>query len=87
LLLENGAGKSAALVDTVWDNADEADKFFQSMQAWFEQRFPNARKSDETATGFSIIRDNEVSSLRHEGDEVRFIIGLPQSEAQKLSGF
>lgn len=87
LLLENGAGKSAALVDTVWDDADEADKFFQSMQAWFQQRFPNARKSDETATGFSVIHDNEVSSLRLEGDEVRFIIGLPQSEAQKLSGF
>jgi hypothetical protein len=87
LLLENGAGKNAVLVDTVWDNADEAEKFFQSIQAWFLKRYPNAGKSDETPAGFSLTQDKEIHSLRHEGAEVRFIIGLPESDAKLLAGF
>jgi hypothetical protein len=87
LLLRNGSGKTAALVDTVWDSDDEADEFYQGMQVWFEKRFPNARKSEETPTGFNVAQEKEISALRHEGLNVRFIIGLPQSESEKLVGF
>jgi hypothetical protein len=87
LLLENSAGKNAVLVNTVWDTVEDADEFYQSMQAWFQKKFPTGRKSNETPTGFSLINENEVHALRHEGSEVRFILGLPESEAQKLSGF
>ena len=87
LLLENGAGKAAVLVDTVWDSVDEADRFYQAMEAWFLKRFPNAHKSGETTAGFSLTQDKEIHSLRHEGADVRFIIGLPESDAKLLTVF
>jgi hypothetical protein len=87
LLLENTAGKDAVLVNTVWDNDGEAEEFFQAMQSWLQQKYPNVPKSDETATGFSLLQDKEIHTLRHEGTNVRFVIGLPESEAQKLKGF
>lgn len=81
LLLENAAGKNAVLVDTIWDNPEEAGEFFEAMQAWFEKNFPNTRKSDETPAGFSIIHEKQVNWLRHDGAEVQFLIGLPESDA------
>ncbi len=87
LLLQNAEGKNAALIDTVWDSVAEADEFYQAMQAWFQQKFPNAVKSDETTAGYSLTLDKQVHALRHEGAEVRFIIGLPESEAKKLAAF
>ncbi len=87
LLLENGAGKYAVLVDTVWDGVEEADRFYQAMGEWLLKRFPNARKSGETTAGFSLTNDKEIHSLRHEGADVRFIIGLPESDAKLLAGF
>ena len=87
LLLENGAGKDAVVVNTVWDTDGEAEEFFQAMQAWLQQKYPNVPKFDETATGFSLLQDKEIHILRHEGTNVRFVIGLPESDAQKLKGF
>ena len=87
MLLENGEGKNAVLVNTVWDNPDEAAEFFQSMQVWLQQRYPNVAKSDETDRGFSLQHDNEVESIRHEGANVRFVLGLPVSYAPQLKAF
>jgi hypothetical protein len=87
LLLENGTGKNAVLARIVWDSADDASKFFQSMQAWFQQKFPLGRKSNDTATGFLLTHEKEIHALRQEGSEVRFIIGLPESDAGKLAKF
>jgi hypothetical protein len=84
LLLENAAGKNAVLVNTVWDGIEEADEFFQAMEVWFQQGFPKARKSGEPGTGFSLIQDGNVNSLRQEGTNVRFAIGLPEAEYSKL---
>ncbi len=87
LLLQNGEGKNVVLIDTVWDSADEAEEFYQAMQAWFQQKFPNAVKSDETTAGFSLTQDKEVNALRHEGADVRFVIGFPEAEAKELAAF
>jgi hypothetical protein len=81
LLLENAAGKNAVLVDTVWDTPEEADKFFEALQSWFQQKLPNARKSDETTAGFSLSQDKEIHWIRREGAGVQFIVGLPESDA------
>ena len=75
------------MVNTVWDTDGEAEEFFQAMQAWLQQKYPNVPKLDETATGFSLLQDKEIHILRHEGTNVRFVIGLPESDAQKLKGF
>jgi len=85
LLLENKAGKNAVLVETAWDDLAEADEFFSAMQAWFQARFPTGKKSDESATGFSLIQDKEAHALRREGTTVRFVIGMTESEAPKLA--
>jgi hypothetical protein len=87
LLLENSTGKNAVVVRTVWDTPEDAEEFFQAMQAWFQQKYPLGRKSDETTTGFLLTHEKEIHALRHEGSEVRCIIGLPESDAPKLSGF
>jgi hypothetical protein len=81
LLLENAAGNNAVLADTVWDSPEEGEKFFNAMQAWFQQKFPNARKADETTAGFSLTEDKQINWLRRDGAEVQFLIGLPESDA------
>jgi hypothetical protein len=84
LLLENGAGKSAVLIDTLWDTRDDSDKFFAAMEKWFQEHFPKASRSNETPKGFSLVQNGEIHSLWHDGTAVRFILGLPESEAKKL---
>jgi len=87
MLLQNSEGKDAAFVNSVWDTADDADKFFAAMQLWFQRGHPQARKTDESPDGFSITHDGEFDSIRREGTSIHFIIGLPESESAKLKGF
>jgi hypothetical protein len=87
LLLENGAGKDVVLIDTIWDTSDDSEKFFAAMDEWFLQHFPKAVRAHKGRTGFSLVQDGEFSSLRREGTAVRFIVGLPNSEAKKLPEF
>jgi hypothetical protein len=87
LLLENGEGKNAVLVNTVWDTPDEATEFFQAMQVWLQHRYPNIPKTDETAIGFSLQNDNEIEAIRHEGANVRFVLGLPAAYAAQAKEF
>jgi len=87
LLLENAAGKNAVLIDTVWDSTAEADEFFSALQVWFQQKFPTGTRSEETSAGFKVTQDKEIHALRQDGIRVRFIIGLPESDASKLAGF
>jgi hypothetical protein len=87
LLLQNGAGRDAIIVDTIWDTAEDSAKFFEAMDEWFRQHFPKASRTNQRPTGFSLVQDGEFNSLRHEGTAVRFILGLPESEAKKLPEF
>jgi len=87
VLVENGTGKNAVVVNTAWDSADEAGEFYESMQSWLQQRYPNASKSDETASGYSLQQDSEIQAIRREGTNVRFVIGFPASDAPQLKGF
>ncbi len=84
LLLENAAGKDAALVSTIWDTTDDSEKFFAAMDEWFRLHFPKAKRINESPTGFSLTQDGEYSALRREEAGVRFIIGLPEADGQKL---
>jgi hypothetical protein len=84
LLLENGEGKDAVFVNTIWDSAGEADVFFAAMQEWLKQTYPKATTNKESPTGFSLVQDGEFHSLQREGTSIRFIIGLPESDGLKL---
>jgi heme-degrading monooxygenase HmoA len=87
LLVENRAGKTAVLILTEWDTEDEAAKFYEAMQAWFQKRSPKAVPGEKAPEGFSFVQDGEVHALRREGLSVRMIVGLPESEGPKLGGF
>ncbi len=87
VLLENGEGKNAVLVNTVWDNPEEAAEFYQAMQVWLQLKYPNIPKSEETPAGFSLQHDNAIEAIRHEGANVRFVLGLPASYAPQVKGF
>jgi hypothetical protein len=87
LLLENDKGKDAVLVDSVWDTSDDAEKFFAAMNEWFRRHNPKVQRLNETPAGFSLIHNGELSSIKLDGSSVRFIIGLPEAEAQKLKNF
>jgi hypothetical protein len=87
LLLENGSGRDAVLVSTLWDTADDSEKFFTAMDEWFRQHFPGAKRLNESPTGFSLVQSGEFSALRCETNAVRFIIGAPENESRNLKDF
>jgi hypothetical protein len=84
MLLENGEGKDAVFVNTIWDSAGEADIFFSAMQEWFHQRYPKAKKLKESPEGLSLVQNGEFHFLQREATSIRFIIGLPESDGMKL---
>jgi hypothetical protein len=87
LLLENKEGKDAVLVSTVWDTAEDTEKFYAAMDEWFRQQYPKVQRINETPAGFSVIQNGEISIIRREETGVRFIIGLPEAEGPKLKDF
>jgi hypothetical protein len=87
LLLENKEGKNAVLISTVWDTENDSEKFYAAMDEWFRRHFPKAARKNETPTGFSMIENGEFSAVRREGSFVRIMIGLPEIDSSKLTGF
>ncbi|MBP1596116.1 MAG: hypothetical protein H6Q05_1493 [Acidobacteria bacterium] len=86
ILVEDSGGKrSAVFADCVWDTQEAADRFYAAMSTWLERRYPKARKTAESDSGFDIIASGECHSLRRQGVTVRLIIGLPESYAGKFS--
>ena len=87
LLLENGEGRDAVFVNSVWDTDEDAGKFFTAMQDWLQQAYPKARKtSGESPDRLTLVSNGELHSVVREGSSVRFVIGLPEAEgaASKL---
>jgi hypothetical protein len=87
LLLENKSGENAVLVNTVWDSEPDSEKFFAAMDEWFRQHYPDSVRSNESPTGFSIVKNGEFHTIRREGSSVRFLIGLPETDRMKLKEF
>ena len=86
ILMEDSGGKrSAAFADSVWDTQEAADRFYGAMSTWLERRYPKARKTAESDSGFDLIAAGECHSLRRQGATVRLILGLPESYAGKFS--
>jgi len=83
ILLENGAGKNAVWIETEWDTADDAEKFYNAMSEWLRLRYPKASRH-EAKDGFSLIQNREHSALVREETVVRVILELPEADAKKL---
>lgn len=84
LLLENEAGKEAILIGTVWDTAEDSEKFFTAMDEWFRQRYPKTPRTNETPAGFSLSQNGEFHSMHRDGNAVRLVFGLPEADGRKL---
>ena len=87
LLLENTQGNNAVLISTLWDTENDSEKFYAAMDEWFRRHFPKATRKNEAPAGFSLVENGEFSAVRHEGLFVRILIGLPENDGSKLTGF
>jgi hypothetical protein len=87
LLLENEEGKNVVQLSTVWDTAEDAEKFYGAMDEWFRQRYPKTQRSNESPTGFSLFQNGEFHSIRRDGTGVQLIFGLPEADGKKLKAF
>jgi len=87
VLVENRAGKTAVLLLTEWDTEEDAAKFAEAVQAWFEKRNPRAARRDALPERFSFVEDGEFHALRRTGASVRIVLGLPEADAPKIDGF
>ncbi|MCL2877649.1 MAG: hypothetical protein FWF13_02585 [Acidobacteria bacterium] len=83
LLLENGAGQNAVWVETEWDTADDAEKFFDAMDEWFRLHYPKVSRYT-TPEGFSLIQNGEFNAISREGTGVRIILGITEADGKKL---
>jgi hypothetical protein len=83
LLLENGASKNAVWIETEWDTADDAEKFFDAMDDWFKLRYPKASRRASTE-GFSLVNSGEYNALSRKGTGVRIILGITEADGKKL---
>jgi hypothetical protein len=86
LVEEEGTGKSAVICQSTWDDKIAADRFSAALSSWFQKKYPQGRKVDESESGFGLISGGEYSSIQRRGDDVRLIVGLPESHAPKFSG-
>jgi len=85
ILVEDGGGHSAVFAETAWDTQDSADRFFGALSAWLQRRYPQAKKSGESESGFALVSDGEYRSIRRVGSHVRLIVGLPETLGSRFS--
>ena len=86
MLVEDGT-HDAVFAATTWDSPEEADEFYSALGDWFQIKYPKAQKNAESGTGFSVVQGGEYNTVQHNGQDVRFVIGLPESEVGKLKSY
>jgi hypothetical protein len=84
LVEETGSNRSVVFADSVWDSQESADRSYQALSTWLQQRYPQARKVGESENGFALISGGEYRSIRRQGTKVHLIVGLPESYADKF---
>ncbi|MBN2242619.1 MAG: hypothetical protein JW793_08010 [Acidobacteria bacterium] len=85
-LLENGAGRDAVFVNTIWDSDEDADKFCQAMEEWLLKRYPDGKSEGEPSTALSTVQDGEYHGMQRQGRSVYFITGIPESDRERWEG-
>ncbi len=85
LLLENKAGEHAVFVASVWDTPDDAENFYLAMEEWFRKKHPEARQREDQPNEYWLVDGKEYHSLRREGSQVNFFVGLPKDDGMKLN--
>jgi hypothetical protein len=86
ILVESGT-RSFVVLSTVWDSQEDAGEFFDAVGAWLSKRFPKASRTDGTPAAYALTDAGASHEVKRDGDRVRIILGLPQTEAAKLKGY
>lgn len=85
-LVEDGT-HDAVFAATTWDTPEDAAEFYSALGDWFQLRYPKSQRNVDAGTGFSLVQGGEYSAVERNGLDVRFVIGLPESEAPKLKHY
>jgi hypothetical protein len=86
IYMENSSGRDGAVVNTIWDTEEDAEKFYAAMDEWFLKRFPDGKRKNETSASFSLIQNGEFFEIQREGRSIRFVLGLPEADGPKWRG-
>lgn len=84
---DSDAKQDAVFAATVWDNQESADRFYEALSTWLQHGHPQARKVESSANRLAIVSGGEYRSIRREGKAVSFIVGLPESYADKFGKY
>ncbi len=87
LVEEEGSNRSGIFLDSTWDDKMSADRFYGALASWLQKKYPQGRKSGESENGFGLTSGGEYRSIRRRENDVRLILGFPESYAEKLGGF
>lgn len=85
LVEENGSRRSAVFMETVWDDQEGADRFYEALSTWLQKRYPQGHKAGESDNGFALVSGGEYQSVRRRATRVRLIVGLPESFADRFN--
>jgi hypothetical protein len=85
--LVSDGSRSTVFGVTTWDAPEDAERFYAALGAWFQARFPKAKRVNETAGGFGLLDGGEYHAVQRNGSDVRCIVGLPEAESEKLATY
>ena len=86
MLVESGP-KAFVILSTVWDTQEDAGEFYEAIGSWLAKRYPQASRTDNSPSGYSLTHAGEYHSVKRDGDKVRVMVGVPLAEAAKLKGY
>jgi hypothetical protein len=85
LVEENGSNNSAVFFESTWDDKEAADRYYGALANWLQKKYAQGRKTAESENGFAMLSAGEYISIRRRGNNVRLILGLPESYAEKFN--
>jgi hypothetical protein len=85
LVEENGSNNSAVFFESAWDDKEAADRYYGALANWLQKKYAQGRRTAESENGFAMLSAGEYISIRRRGNNVRLILGLPESYAEKFN--
>jgi hypothetical protein len=85
LLEEDGSNNHAVFFESTWDDKEAADRHYAALASWLQNKYSQGRKTAESENGFAMLFAGEYVAIRRRGNNVRLILGLPESYAEKLN--
>ncbi len=87
VMVEDGAGKRAIFLSTVWDSPEDAAEFQAAAIQWLRLRHPGAKVLKELPDSYELVDAGEYCAVGKSGGTVRLINRLPESLAGSVKEF